>query len=591
VAGPIDRRLARESAAARRHLATAGVLGAADAVLIVAQMALLATIIARSARHGVSLAVVHGDLIALAAVLAGRAVIRAGFELSGRVGATRVMSDLRGRLIDRLLVRAPGRRPLGLRTGELASDAVTGVDALQTYFAGYLPQLMLASVVPPAVLIWVAFQDPISAGILAASIPVLMGFMILIGKGTATQTRKRNGALSLLSAHFLDVVTGLETLRSYRRERAQEQTLGDVGERYRREAMATLRIAFMSSLVLELCAMIGTALVAATIGIELCGGSLTLQAGLTVLLLAPELYGPLREVGQQFHAAADGTAASERIFATLDRAPRSADETPGETADVSSAPGPLVIAPSPRTEPVSFDGVSFAYAADRGAVLQDVTFALAPGSTTVLRGDSGSGKSTIARLLLGFDAPTAGQIRCGRTDLRHADADAWRAQIAWLPQNPTLFTGTVADNVALGTPGAGERAIRDALAAAGALAFADALPDGLQTVIGEGGRRVSAGQRQRIALARALLRDAALLILDEPTAHVDPETAADVHAAIAGLTHDRTVLIIAHDRSLEGLADHTIWLRDGCPTDGCPTDGPADAELPYGAALPAGVAR
>ena len=557
MAGPVDRRLARESAAARRHLAAAGVLGAADAILIVAQAVLLAGIIARSAMHGVSLTSLQGRLVALGAVLAARAAVRAGFELSGRVGATRVMSELRGRLIDRLLVAAPGRRPPGARTGDLAASAVSGADALQSYFAGYLPQLMLAAVVPPLVLIWVATLDPITAGILAGSIPILIGFMILIGKGTQAQTRKRNSALSLLSSHFLDVVTGLETLRSYRRERAQEQTLSAVGERYRRETMATLRMAFMSALVLELCAMIGTALVAATIGIELCGGTITLQAGLTILLLAPGLYAPLREVGAQFHAAADGTAAAERIFETLERS-EPVPVTEGQRGAQRRAR-----VPDPQIEAVRLQNVSFAYSADRGQVLDGVTMEIAPGATTVLRGVSGSGKSTIARLLLGFDAPADGRNVCGAADLRDLDPEAWRARIAWLPQNPTLFAGTVAENVALGVPGATDDQVRVALRAAGALEFVDALPDGLQTVIGERGRRVSAGQRQRIALARALVRDAPLLILDEPTAHVDPETAADIHAAIARLASERTVLVIAHNRSLQSLADRTVRLSDG----------------------------
>jgi len=549
---PIDRRLARQTAAARAPFATAGVLGAVEAGLIVAQAVLLAQLIAQGGLGGRSLSTLRGPLIALAAVLAARAAVRAGFELSGRIGATRVMSELRGRLVARLLLDRPGLRPEHSRTGELAASAVGGVDALEAYFAGYLPQLVLAAVVPVAVLGGVARYDPLAAAILAGTVPILIGFMILVGKGTEAQTRRRHGALALLSAHFLDVVTGLETLRSYRREAAQRRTLAAVGERYRRETMGTLRIAFMSALVLELCAMIGTALVAATIGVELCAGALTLQAGLAVLLLTPELYGPLREVGQQFHAGADAAAAAQRIFAAIDAHPPARDARQGVVAPV----------PDPRRDAVRFEAVSFAYPGDRGPVLDGLDLTLAPGSTTMMAGPSGAGKSTVARLLLGFATPTAGRVRCGGVDLSELDPAAWRSQLAWLPQHPTLFSGTVADNVRLGVA-ADDAAVEAALAAAGALEFVAALPQGVQTQIGESGRRVSAGQRQRIALARLFVRDAPLLVLDEPTAHLDRDTADAIHETLARLVVGRTVLLIAHDDSLADLADRIVRVDPG----------------------------
>ncbi|HEY5187778.1 MAG TPA: thiol reductant ABC exporter subunit CydD [Solirubrobacteraceae bacterium] len=557
MAGPVDRRLGRETRAASRHLRLAGLLGVLEAVLIVAQAALLGTVIARAALHGVALSALRGELIALGAVLLARAIVRSGFELSGRLGATRVMSELRGRVIERLLIAAPGTTVEGLRTGDLAASAVGGVDALEAYFAGYLPQLILAGIVPVAVLAWTVTLDPVAAGILAATIPVLIGFMILIGKGTQAQTRRRHGALALLSAHFLDVVGGLETLRSFRREAAQSETLARVGERYRQETMRTLRIAFMSALVLELCAMIGTAVVAATIGIELCGGGLSLAAGLTVLLLAPEMYGPLREVGQQFHAGADASAAAERIFAVLDTTAPPA---------VTSVPSTATV-PNPARSPIRLAGVGYSYPGERGPVLDGIDLVLEPGTTMLLRGASGEGKSTIARLLLGFDQPSTGSVRCDGVDLRGVDRERWQERIAWLPQRPTLFTGTVLDNVALGAPDAGEAEVRAALQAMGAERFVASLPAGLNTVLGEGGRRLSAGQRQRIALARAFLRDAPLLILDEPTAHLDATTAADLAPALARLLAGRTALVIVHDDSLNALADRTVILRGGQITD------------------------
>ena len=329
-------------------------------MVIVAQAVLLAHIISASAVGHEPLSALRGSLIALIAVIALRALLAGSFELSGRIGAVRVMSELRLRLTRRLLIDRPGRSPRE-RTGELAAASVQGIDSLENYFAGYLPSLVLAAAVPLAVLVYLAGVDLVAAVILAITIPVLVIFMILIGMGAQSRTRSRWQALTLLSSHFLDVVQGLETLRAHRREEAQAEILEDVGERYRRETMGTLRLAFMSALVLELCAMLGTALVAATIGVQLIGGNLTLDAGLVVLLLAPELYNPLRAVGQQFHASADGLAAAGRVLAVLDeREPLPLAEHPRPAGD-------------PRTQPLRFECVTFSYPSRPGAVLEDLS--------------------------------------------------------------------------------------------------------------------------------------------------------------------------------------------------------------------------
>ncbi len=509
----------------------------------------------RAAMDRATLASLRAQLIALAAVLCLRALAGGAFELSGRWGAVRVMSELRGRLAQRLLLASPERRPEAGRTGELASTAVQGVDALEAYFAGYLPQLVLAAVVPLAVIAWAIALDPITAGILALTVPLLVAFMVLIGRGAGAQARGRWQALALLGAHFLDVVQGLATLRAYGREHAQERTLAEVGERYRAETMATLRIAFLSALVLELCAMIGTALVAATIGVQLVDGALGLQAGLTVLLLAPELYAPLRLVGQQFHASTDASNASELIFDALD--------APAAIARASGAGGAPVSTPDPALAPVRFEGVAYEYPQRHGRVLSDIDLELEPGLITALVGPSGAGKSTVATLLMRLADPTEGRITCAGVDVRALDPEDWRAQIAWVPQRPTLFSGTVAENIALYAPGASRARIEEAARAVGADELIGGLPQGLDTPVGVGGRRLSAGQAQRLALARAFLADRPLLVLDEPTAHLDEDSARALAGAIERLARGRTTLLIVHHPVLSEIADRVHAIRDG----------------------------
>ncbi|HST33736.1 MAG TPA: thiol reductant ABC exporter subunit CydD [Solirubrobacteraceae bacterium] len=574
---PLDRRLLRESRAARAHLASVGLLSLLSAATILAQATLLARIVDRAAFHHATLAELRGSMLLLAIALLARAAIGGAFELAARLGAVGVISDLRRRLARHLLRDGAVSGGRGPRTGELAEAAVQGVDALQAYFAGYLPQLVLASVVPIAVLCYAATVDPLAAGIVALSVPVLILFMVLIGRGAREQARGRWRALALLSSHFLDVVKGLTTLRAYRREQAQAQTLARVGERYRAETMSTLRVAFLSAFVLELCAMIGTAMAAAAIGVQLAGGHLELQAGLTVLLLAPELYGPLRGVGQQFHAATDGTSSAERIFAVLDRPPALTSAPP-----TGSRRGRTSRVPDPAREPLSLHGVSFAYPDRPQSVLSGIDLELAPGELTALVGPSGAGKSTIARLLMRLADPLEGVVSCGGIDLREIDAERWREQVAWVPQRPQLFTGTVAQNIRLGAPHATDVDVERASRAAGAAEFIERLPHGLQTRVGEDGRRLSIGQRQRLALARALMRDAPLLVLDEPTAHLDDASTAGIADALPLLAAGRTVLLIVHDPTLAEHAQRIVRISAGTvvPDGAAPlAPAPSTAEL------------
>jgi thiol reductant ABC exporter CydD subunit len=545
-----DRRLLRSSRPARVHVAITVALGCAAAALVVAQAALVARVVTRVFMEGAQFAEVRGTLVALACVALARGLAAAGMEASGRLGAVRAMSQLRGGLAAHVL-RA---RPAGLRgerVGELVAAAVQGVDALEAWFARWLPQVALAVIVPVAILAFVVPRDMAAAIVLVVTIPVVPVFMVLVGLAARGQARRRFEALARLSGHLLDVLRGLPALRANAREGAQERTLAEVGEAYRRETMGTLRVAFLSSLVLELAAALATALVAATVGIQLAEGHLGLEAGLTVLLLAPELYLPLRRLGAEWHASADGLAAAEALFAALDEPAH---------VHVPARPRP---APDPRVAGVAFEAVGFAWPERGGPAVEAVDLALAPGETVALAGPSGAGKSTLAALLLRLVDPSAGRVACGGVDLRDVDPAAWRAHVAWVPQHPTIFTGSLLDNVRLAAPRAGERAARRALDDVGLGALVEGLADGIHTAVGEGGRALSAGEAQRVGLARALLADRPLLVLDEPTAHLDGVTAARADAVIARAAAGRTALLIVHRPALAARADRVVTMADG----------------------------
>jgi thiol reductant ABC exporter CydD subunit len=522
--------------------------GAVSGVLVLFQATLIARIVAR-AFGGASPSEVELDFVLLALTFAGRAVLTWLFEMAGRRAATTVLSELRLALVERRL----RDQPIALdraEAGEIAATAIHGVDGLEAYFGRYLPQVVLAVVVPPAVLVWVAAIDPLSAGLMLLTLPLVPVFMWLIGRYTEERTRERWLALRLLSSHFLDVVRGLPTLRAFNRGRAQASVLARIGERYRRTTMGTLRVGFLSGAVLELAATLGVALVAVTIGVRLVDGGVGLQAGLTVLVLAPELYLPVRQLAAQFHASADGLAVAERMLELLD------DRR-------AAARGGGLVPYSPLDAPVRLESVSFAYPSRAGLVLEGLDLELNPGETVALVGPSGAGKTTAANLLLRFAEPSSGRITAGGLDLADCRTDLWRQHIAWVPQHPTIFRGTVADNIRLGRRGATERSVRDAAMLAGADRFIRALPSGYETPVGDGGRPLSAGERRRIALARAFVRDAPLVILDEPTADLDRTSAGVVAEAIERLRSGRTVLLIAHRPELVEQADRVVTLDGG----------------------------
>jgi ATP-binding cassette, subfamily C, bacterial CydD len=543
----LDPRLLSRARAARVLLGVDIALGVGAALLVLLQASLLAWIVARSF-GGASLQAVSPALGLLVLVFAGRAGLAWGFEVAGRRAASTVLSELRLALVEHRLRSQPGTLD-GTSAGEVAAATVQGIDSLEAYFGRYLPQAVLACLVPLAVLVWVAAIDLTSALIMLATLPLVPVFMWLIGRYTEEQTTKRWRALSLLSTHFLDVVRGLPTLRAFNRGEAQAASIAEVSDGYRRATMRTLRVSFLSGSVLELAATLGVALVAVTVGVRLVGGGLGLQAGLTVLVLAPELYLPIRQLAVQFHASADGLAVADRILALL-----------GEPPAVASGGGRTP--PSPAEVPVRLEKVSFAYPSRPGLVLDRLELELLPGETVALVGNSGAGKSTVGSLLLRLAEPTAGRITVGDVDLAACRSEAWRQLVAWVPQRPTLFRGSVADNIRLGDAAATDERVQEAGELAGADAFVLDLPAGYDTIVGDGGRALSAGERQRIALARAFLRDAPLVVLDEPTANLDAESAELVGEAVERLREGRTVLLIAHRPELVQRAERIVALPD-----------------------------
>ena len=554
----LDPRLLRRTGAARVALGVDVVLGLAATGCVLGQAVVVAALVAGAfdrrpvAEQGRLLAVLVGLVVA-------RAALAGSVESVGRWAAGRVMSELRRALV-RHRLRGAGSGTGGaasgdpVESGEIATAAVAGVDALEVYLARYLPQVVLAVAVPVAVLVVTLAIDPTSAAIMLVTLPAIPVLMALVGRLSAERARARWQALSRLSNHVLDVVRGLPTLRAYNRAEAQADLVGASAEQYRLTTMQVLRVSFLSGAVLDLAATIGTALVAVTLGVRVIDSDLGLQAALTVLLLTPELYAPIRSLGAQYHASVDGLAAAERILDLL-----------GPDAPAAEPAGR-----APDWREIRLTGVTVERPGRAGPVLPELDLRLRRGEVVALVGPSGVGKSTVAAVLLGLCRPDHGRVTVDGRDLGTLDPDWWHRQVGWLPQRPTMFRGTIRDNIALADPRASAERVAEAARLAGVAEFVGELRLGYETRIGAGGRGLSAGEQRRIALARALLRDAPLLVLDEPTANLDPETAAVVTDAIGRVAAGRAVLVIEHRPDLVP-ADRTVVLR---PAEALPRQTP-----------------
>jgi ATP-binding cassette subfamily C protein CydCD len=540
-----DRRLL-EGPEVRRGVVIAAACGVGQCVCVVAGAVSLATLLTGVFQAHESLrGVLAALLVFTGAVLLRGALVWVG-EARGHAGAAAAIASLRRRALPALVARGPVALA-GTRSGETAMQLTSGLDGLDHYYARFLPQLVVAIAVPVIAIGYIVTVDWVSALILIVTLPLIPIFTALIGRAAQQSTRKRWQTFQLLGGHFLDVLQGLPTLRVFGRGRAQVAHLREISERLRSATMATLRVAFVSSLTLELLASLGVALLAVTIAVRLVNGTLDLRSGLTVLILAPEVYLPMRNLGAAFHGSMAGVEAAASMLDTLG----------------ASTVHPTAIAVHVDSPTIVLSRLSFAHAG-RTSGLSDVDLVIDAGERVVVRGPSGAGKSTLLAVVLGLVRPDQGSARIGGIDVAVTQPLDWGDVVAWLPQHPHLFSGTIADNVRLGRTGASDAEVRRALGIVGA-AFVDRLPYGIDTPVGDRGLTLSGGERQRIALARTLLRVCPIVLLDEPLAHLDAAARETVGLALEECTRGRTLMIAAHQLDNFAWASRSIDLTEVAP--------------------------
>ncbi|MEI6620914.1 MAG: thiol reductant ABC exporter subunit CydD [Actinomycetes bacterium] len=537
-------------------MAAAIAIGMLTAVLVIVQAFAITDVVVPVFQQGADFEAVKTAFFVLAAVIAVRVAIGYLSEAVAFRAAAQAKSELRAAVLDHIMRLGPVWLS-GRNSGELTALMTRGIDGLDAYFSRYLPQLVLAVVVPIMAGAVILVTDPLAALIVLLTLPLIPVFMVLIGLYTQRQVDRQWRTLGQLSAHFGDIVSGMATLKIFGRGKYQAEGVREVGDQYRTTTMGVLRVSFLSALVLEILAMLSVAMVAVSIGLRLVDGSMTLQAGLLVLILVPEVYLPLRQVGVHFHAAAEGLGAARTMLDIMDVEP--------------VASGPRRDVPDLSHCSISFHDVSYRYPDRQELALDSVSFAIAPRRITALVGPSGAGKSTALSILERFADPCEGAVRVETTDvrsglgdsaseLRDFDVDCWRGQIAYVGQEPALVAGTIAENIRLAAPQATDQRVLQAVSAVDLTQLIAELPAGLDTVVGEGGRELSQGQSRRVALARAFCSDAPLVLLDEPTASLDGPSEDAVLSAIAMLSRERTVVMAAHRPALISLADDVVEL-------------------------------
>lgn len=545
----IQSRILHYNLAARGFLIGTIAVGVCAVALVIAQAWLLSDVVNRVFMRRQTLA----DVVPFLFVMVLLALLRAAFVWGGDVlaqqSANRLKSSLRGDLTQRLFALGPVFTRAE-RSGELVNAAVEGVEVFDEYMALYQPLRVLAMIVPVLVALVIFVLDPPTVLILIFTGPVLVLFLALIGSRAREITQRRFVELSWLSAFFLDILQGLTTLKLFGRSREQIETIREISEHYGNTTLEVLRTAFQTALVLEWGGTVATALVAVQISLRLMVGSLPFERALAVLVITPEFFLPLRQLAIRYHAGAAGTAAADRIFAILDQ----------PLPDRRSAATRSTV---PTRSDIIFDCVSFAYDNGQRAALRDFSLHIPHGQRVALVGATGAGKSTVANLLLRFIEPDHGSIGVGEQSLSEIEPAAWRSHVAWVPQQPHLFYGTIADNIRLAKPTATLDEVIAAATAAHTHDFIAKLPQGYDTPIGEQGARLSGGQQQRLALARAFLKDAPFLIFDEATSHLDAASETLIQDALDRLLRGRTVLIIVHRLKLVYTADQVVVMQQG----------------------------
>ena len=538
---------------ARWWLYGAILLGTAASAAWVALLLLVAAIVAAVFIGGAGPDQLAPTVGVLVAVVAGRSALMVAAAASAQQAASHAKEGERRRIAASLRARKPVSI-LGERSGELVHFVTADVERLDGYIAAYLPARAAAVIVPLVVAVLIAAIDPLTLPILLFAGPLLVLILALVGRTTRIRTRRRERELTWLDGHFLDMIRGLPTLRLFGRSHEQAETIDRVARRLASSSLDVLRTAFQTSLVLEWGATAATALVAISVSVRLMAGEIAFDRALAVLLLTPECFAPVRRLAGLYHQGAAGRAALDAI----------GDHADDREVATVRAPSALVLATA-RSDPpwIRIVDLTARYPEREDPVLRGISLELDPCRLTVLAGPTGAGKSTLVAVLLRFLAPDAGVVEADGTDIAELDPAAWRRRVAWLPQHPHLFDGTVAANLRLGRPGATDDEVRRAARSAAVTGVIEALPLGYETLLGEGGVRLSGGEVARVALGRALLRGAPFLVVDEPTAHLDPVTAGVIRTTLLAARETATVLAISHDPELAALADRVVVLEAG----------------------------